>query len=175
MRANLLSVVAAILLLATSPVRATLIYYGIFSGTVISSTGPDAAQFPVGTPVTGTFSYDHDLLFVNSFGQLQTLLNDPACSFLVNIGGYTFGYPADSSLTFTVGANGLPISGNANGWWDLSFGNGYIGLVEMGLTSYVDSQVTYSISSIPDAGASSILLGIALASVAVTRRFFRQI
>ena len=161
MTRHLPSLTAALLLIAISTVEAIPVY-GDFSG-VVTSTNGVIVHYPVGTPLTGSFSYD--------------LATSPLVSetFIVNIGGQPFaGYNSwgTSGLSFWVDANGFPAGGSAASAWDLYISpGGGIGLSSWG--NNITAQVTYEITGIPDAGATSLLLGIALAGVAVTRRFIR--
>ena len=160
MKRHLPSLAAALLLIAISPLEAIPVY-GDFSGAVTATRGT-LVSYPVGTPVTGNFRYDN---------------SDPNGyeSFVIYIDGDGYGYTSEnrSGLSFGVDANGFPAGGTAGGAWDLYIGNGG----SLGLSAFGDYgisvQVTYEITGVPDAGATSLLLGIALAGVAVTRRFIR--
>ena len=157
----------ALWLMATSPVAAIPVF-GTFSGAVIGS-GIGLAAYPVGTPVTGSYGYDPDLLNGN-----QTSYNDPSVFFSISIGGQPFAYyvPLLSGLSFSVDANGMPVFGSAGGLWDLYINGGFLGLrTGPGSGFYINSEVTYDAPNVPDAGMTSLLLGIALTGVAVVRRF----
>ena len=157
----------ALWLMATSPVAAIPVF-GTFSGAVIGS-GIGLAAYPVGTPVTGSYGYDPDLLNGN-----QTSYNDPSVFFSISIGGQPFAYyvPLLSGLGFSVDASGMPVFGSAGGLWDLYISGGFLGLrTGPGSSIYINSEVTYDAPKVPDAGMTSLLMGLALASVAVVRRF----
>ena len=165
MKRHLPSLAAAFLLIAVSPVEAIPVY-GTFSGAV-TGTGGTLVSYPVGTPVTGNYSYDFALLNGNHTSPLDSTL-----TFVVYIDGQGYGYSAlnGSGLGFSVDANGRPVSGSAAGSWDLLISSGGLTLWTFG-NNYVSAQVTYATPSVPDAGATSSLLGIALAGTAVARRF----
>jgi hypothetical protein len=159
----------ALLLMAISPVAAIPVH-GTFNGVVTGVNGSGAA-YPIGTPVTGSYGYDPDLLDGN-----QTTYNDPSVFFFINIGGQPFAYylPLLSGLSFSVDANGMPVFGGAAGVWDLYISGNFLGLrTGPGSSFYINSQVTYDAPTVPDAGTASFLMGIALASVVVARRFIR--
>jgi hypothetical protein len=151
--------VAALLVISSSPTGAIPVY-GTFSGAV-TGTGGGLVSYPVGTPVTGSYGYDTDRSWYD---------------FLVNIDGQPFaGWSSHnySGLSFTVDANGMPVSGSAAGLWDLYIGSGgYLRLSTFG-DNYINAQVTYSTPSVPDAGTTSFLMGIALSGLVVFRRFSR--
>jgi hypothetical protein len=100
---------------------------------------------------------------------------DPFLSFHVAINGTGFaGWQADpNGLGFAVDAAGLPVVGGAAGLWDLGIGQGgALGFRTGGGISGGTATVTYEIVRVvPDACTTSILMGIAWASLAVIRRF----
>lgn len=183
MKTSFLSLCAAFGLVSISPVHATMIYYGIFSGTVTSTTGW-VAPYPVGTPVTGTFSYDYDLLSPpDSEGLRWTGHTDPKTIFNVNIDGRPFASYYNTlnleALGFSVDANGLPVSGGfySTYRWSLDIGSGgalYLSWIQtISDPQLIGAHVTYTISSVPEAAATSFLLGIALAGIGAAKRLMR--
>jgi hypothetical protein len=158
---------AALWLTAITPAGAIPVD-GTFSG-VVTGTGGGLVSYPVGTIVTGSYGYDPALLNGN-----QTSYTDPSVFFLINIGGQMFANytPQTSGLSFWVDENGIPVFGSAGQSWDLYINGDSLGLSTFG-DNYINAQVTYSTPSVPDAGTTSFLMGIALSGLAFTRRFIR--
>jgi hypothetical protein len=178
MKTYLVSVASSLLLVSTLSVEANNIVFGEFSGVLLSWTGGAQYPFTVGDPVTGTFQYDRDLLT----GDGSTGYFDPSLEFSVSIDGKGFirfsqNVEPDGrvihpvSFSFYVDANGFPSVGNGASLFDVGISpGGDIGFNSWGVY-HGFAHVTYSIVGIPDGGATSILLGVALASLAVVRRF----
>lgn len=168
------SLVALFLWLAIVPAHATLIVYGVIYGTVTYSS--PGLTTTVGMPVSGTFSYDYDLLSApNSSGDRTVNSDDPNASFTLSGGfgeGGAYFFTLGRGLGgLTVDANGLPYSGTGAGGWDA-----FIGHSSVTLAYYLDpsvdfsANVTYTITGVPDAGATWFLLGIGLAGAMIARR-----
>lgn len=180
---NLLQfLVAAFLLSAIMPVHATEIVYGTISGVVVDANGP--VRTAVGDTVSGTFSYDYDLLSPapDSPGNLMVSQYDPNASFIFQssvgegVGSVASGLPdvPDDFLFLIVNANGLPVGGGIIGDpADLGINPSFIGVV-YGQNVGWGANVTYTITGVPDVGATWFLLGLGLASIGVARRFFCQ-
>ncbi len=171
MNKQLLSLVAVLLLLPLAPAKATLIN-GTFSGVVTGTSG--AFPFANGASVTGSFGFDSNFFRADSSGKFYTSLQDSSLFFNVFIAGQQlYGWtPQSGGLSIVMDSDGIPISGGAGGAWDLFIGAG--GLLNFGgLNNSGQAQVAYSIPAVPDAGATSTLLGVALAGLAVGRRFLR--
>jgi len=177
MKQILPSLVAA-LLGGIVPVHAMLIVYGTLSGVVTQSSGPGPGiRTAVGMPVSGTFSYDYDLLSAPDSSGIRTVSDyDPNSSFIVSSsvgegGGYRGSIDGDGSLLrMTVDANGLPYAGVGLNAWDVSIGPSSVGLSENPV-SYWSADVTYTITGVSDTGATWFLLFLGLAGLAVGRRF----
>jgi hypothetical protein len=155
MKKYLPALAAALLLIAISPAGAIPIY-GAFSGEV-TGTGGGLVSYPVGTPVTGNYGYDTAVPWYN---------------FVVDIAGQPFaGWDySPSGLSFSVDANGFPVSGSAGGTWDLYINSGgVLGLSTFG-NNYISAQVTYSTTSVPDASATWFLMCVALSGLVYAKR-----
>ena len=180
----------AFFLAVSTPVHATLIVYGTITGVVTStgglvSTPASGIYTPVGTAVSGWFSYDFDLLSTpNASGQRSIGATDINASFWIfpSVGeGGGGGGEGLSIFDFVVDANGLPYSGHTMGTPDVIFGSSSV-YADFGPSgnagwSQWTASVTYTITitnNVPDAGATWFLLGLGLASVAVARRCLRQ-
>jgi hypothetical protein len=166
MKSYLSSLAAVLLLMSISPVKATAIR-GTFDGVITDAGG----YFPlaVGTDVTGHFRYDPDDLQVDSYGNRWTSEKDPSVLFEVdNLGGWDH----DGGLLFSVDANGFPSRGGAAGRYDLGIGpGGNLGFWDFDI-AFGRAKVTYAMSTrVPECGATSSLMVIALASLVVVRRF----
>jgi hypothetical protein len=132
-------------------------------------------------PVSGTFSYDYDLLSAPNASGIRTVSNyDPNSSFIVSSsvgegGGYNGSIDGVGTLIkMTVDANGLPYAGVGLSAWDVAIGSSSVGLSENPV-SYWSADVTYTITGVPDTGATWFLLVLGLAGAAVVRRFYRKI
>jgi hypothetical protein len=165
---------AAVLLVMTISAAKAVPVYGTFSGFVTYSakTGDGYYYYPDGTPVTGTYEYTPTLLTGGS-----TEWADPTAHFQININGKDLLAWSGNNLNLSVDANGVPLSGNGDGAFDLFLGTSALGDVGMTTGYYiVDAQVTYSTPSstpatVPDIASTSCLTGIAMLSLAVFGRF----
>jgi hypothetical protein len=177
MRTYLVYIASSLLLLSLSSVPAKNIVWGEFSGELVSWTGGWPYTCAVGDSVTGTFQYDRDLLT----GDGSTGYFDPFLEFSLSVHGgpsimFSQNVEPDGrvihpvSFGFYVDANGFPSAGNGASLLDVGISpGGGIGFNSYG-RYYGAAQVTYSIVT-PDNGTTSILLGVALTSLAVVRRF----
>jgi hypothetical protein len=177
MKKFLPSLMAAFLLSAILPVHATLIVYGIINGVVISSSG--GLQTTVGMPVSGAFSYDHDLLSApDSSGNRTVSIYDPNADFYITSsvgegGGFRGSIEGADPFWLTVDINGLPHEGSGAGDPDIGIGSSYVG-VAYGADIFWMADVNYTVTGVPDTGATWFLLGLGLAGVMVARRLFGQ-
>jgi hypothetical protein len=164
---------AAFLLSAIMPARANLIVYGVING-VVTFSSPGLKTI-IGMPVSGTFSYDYNLLSApDSSGDRTVDFSDPNASFvLASSAGDGGAYYTTLGRGFgglIVNANGLPYSGTGAGNWDAFIGPSsvtftYFAGPNVGFTA----NVTYAVTGVPDAGATWLLLGIGLVSVMITQ------
>jgi hypothetical protein len=175
------SLVAAIFLSAIIPAHATLMVYGVINGVVTGVSYTYGLQTRVGMTVTGTFFYDYDSLSAPDASGNRTIvlqtspLGNPnaAFSFSSNAGEGAGGASGTGLISFVVDANGLPYSGSFAGGPDGYFGpSSVVAIFAPGY--YWSATVTYTITGVPDAGATWFLLCLALASVMVAHRCFRQ-
>jgi hypothetical protein len=178
MRTYLVSIASSLLLLSPSSVEANNIVWGEFSGVLVSWHGGWPYTCSVGDAVTGTFQYDRDLLRGGG-----TFPFDPSLEFSLSISGgpsirFSQNVEPDGqvihpvSFSFYVDASGFPSAGNGASLFDVGISpGGGIGFNSYGRYGGA-AQVTYSIVT-PDSGTTSILLGVALAGLAVVRRFSR--
>ena len=176
MKTYLVSLASSLLLVSTSSVQAKNIVWGEFSGVLVSWHGGWPYTCAVGDPVTGTFQYDRDLLRGGG-----TFPFDPSLEFSLSIHGgpsirFSQNVEPDGqvihpvSFGFYVDANGFPSDGNGASLFDVGiWQGGGIGFNSYG-RYHGAAQVTYSIVT-ADSGTTSLLLGVALASLAIVRRF----
>jgi hypothetical protein len=162
-------------MLALSPmahqVQANIIT-GHFEGVLTGSSGGRAFPYADGAPVSGYFSYNSALLT----GGGSTSYWDPSVIFRVSIDGQgfgTWGGPSDfgmpNRLSFYVDANGFPSVGNSASLFDLYIDGGFLSFNSYGVY-WGTAEVTYTI---PDACATSTLVGLSLLTLLVVTRLDR--
>jgi hypothetical protein len=163
-----LAVAVGLLLLSVSAAQATPIR-GTFTGVVTYSANP-YWPFVEGTPAWGLFGYDTDYLSApDEFGNRYVLQSpDPYAGFFVGvIANVAVGIASDSG-SLLIGPNGLPLSGNGIGYFDISVGPKGFGFAASDFSTVVTVEGTYSL---PDDEATLPVMVLGLAALAVARRF----
>jgi hypothetical protein len=127
-------------------------------------------------PVTGYFSYSLNLLAPpDGLGNRAVSINDPsAYIYIQSSAGESAGAGNPFLSGYTVNASGYPDGGTGMGLPDLEIQPAFLRAL-YGPGDYWDTSVTYTITGVPDAVATWLLLGIGLASVMTARRLFPQV
>ena len=163
---------AVLFFLTAQPVHAVLIYSGTISGVVIAANGWPGGVSP-GMPVSGSFAYDYDLLSPPDSSGLREISPFDSCAFVsISCDGLGGTAANATGMWLQIAADGLPYSGFGSPP-DIAIGPNWVFYLPLYPEGY-KASVTYQITSVPDAGATSYLFGIGLAAVAGARRFIKH-